>query len=80
MEFLIEFDARGSRGNPSEAEIEQRVSGEAAAPADVAREGHLVWLWKPPTGARESKAAGLYRAGNVPELDRLVAGLPLKVG
>jgi hypothetical protein len=60
------------RGIP-EAEIEQRVSDEAAASADVT----LVRLWKPPTGARENEAVGLYRAGNEPELDRLVAALPL---
>ena len=36
MEFLVEFDARG---NPPEAEIEQRVSDEAAASGTLAREG-----------------------------------------
>ena len=77
MEFLVEFDARG---NPPEAEIEQRVSDEAAASADVGPRGHLVRLWKPPTGARENKAVGQYRAGNEPELDRLVAALRLTVG
>jgi muconolactone delta-isomerase len=46
MEFLVEFDVRVPEGTP-EAEIEQRVSDEAAASADVT----LVRLWKPPTGA-----------------------------
>jgi ribose 5-phosphate isomerase B len=38
------------------------VSAEAAASAELARERHLVRLWRPPVAPGERKAVGLYRA------------------
>jgi muconolactone delta-isomerase len=31
-----------------ESEVKERVSAESVAAADLARQGHLVRLWKPP--------------------------------
>ncbi len=56
MEFLVEFDVHVPEGS-QEAEIEQCVSAEAAASAELAREGHLMRLWKPPTAAGENAGA-----------------------
>ena len=53
------------------------MSAEATAAADLALEGHLVRLWKPPVAPGESKAVGLYRAGGQAELDGLLGALPL---
>jgi muconolactone delta-isomerase len=76
MEFLVEFDVTIPEGAP-ESEVKDRVSAEATAAAGLAREGHLVRLWKPPIAPGESKALGLYRADSDAELDGLLGSLPL---
>jgi muconolactone delta-isomerase len=76
VEFLVEFDLEGPEGAP-ETEGNDRVSGEAAASARLAREGHLVRLWRPPVAPGERKAVGLYRAESEAQLHRLLGALPL---
>ena len=76
MEFLVEFDVTIPDGTPG-SEVEERLSAEATAAAGLAREGHLVRLWRPPVAPGESKAVGLYRADSEAELDGLLAALPL---
>jgi muconolactone D-isomerase len=76
MEFLAEFDIQVPEGTP-EAEVEQRVSAEAAATAELAREGHLMRVWRPPVARGEGKALGLYRADSEAQLDGLLRALPL---
>jgi muconolactone delta-isomerase len=73
MEFLVEFEVDVPDGTPQH-EIDARSSAEAAAAADLARQGHLVRLWRLP-GA--SRAVGLYRAASTAQLDTLLGGLPL---
>jgi muconolactone delta-isomerase len=76
MEFLVGFDVTIPDGTP-ESEVKERVSAEAIAAAGLARQGHLVRLWRPPVAPGESKAVGLYRADSEGELDSLLAALPL---
>jgi muconolactone delta-isomerase len=76
MEFLVGFDVTIPDDAP-EAEVKNRVRAEATAAADLARQGHLVRLWRPPAAPGENKAVGLYRADSEPELDGLLAALPL---
>src|SRR5919198_1259348 len=76
MEFLVGFEVTIPDDAP-DSEVKQRVGAEAAAAAGLAREGHLVRLWRPPVAPGESKAVGLYRADSEAELDGLLAALPL---
>jgi muconolactone delta-isomerase len=76
VEFLVEFDIHIPDDAPR-SEVEERERGEAAAAADLAREGHLVRIWKPPVAPGESKALGLYRADSHAQLDGLLGALPL---
>jgi len=76
MEFLVEFDLRIPQETP-ESKVTRRYSAEAAASAELAREGHLVRLWRPPVGRGERKALGLYRADSRAQLDALLDALPL---
>ncbi len=76
MEFLVGFDVNIPDGAPK-SEVSERVSAEASAAADLARQGHLVRLWKPPVAPGETRAVGLYRAGSQAELDGLLGALPL---
>ena len=76
MDFLVEFDIQIPDDAPG-SEVEERERGEAAAAERLAREGHLVRVWKPPVAPGESKALGLYRADSRAQLDGLLGALPL---
>ena len=76
MEFLVTFDIQVPEGT-REAEVEQRMRAEAAASARLARERHLVRVWKPPAAPGEMKALGLYRADSEAQLHDLLDALPL---
>jgi muconolactone D-isomerase len=76
MEFLVEFKLHVPQGTPV-AEVKLRVSAEAAASAELAREGHLPRLWRPPVATGERKAIGLYRADSEAQLDGLLGALSL---
>jgi muconolactone delta-isomerase len=76
VEFLVEFDVAVPEGTPA-AEVEERDTAESAAAADLAREGHLVRLWKPLVARGGPNAVGLYRADSEAQLDDLLGALPL---
>jgi muconolactone D-isomerase len=71
MESLVEFEVEVPEGT-REGEVEQRSRAEASAAARLVDEGHLL-----PAGGDGATAIGLYRAGSEPELDGLLAALPL---
>jgi muconolactone delta-isomerase len=76
MEFLVEFDVSIPARAP-ESEVNERLSAEANAAADLVRRGHLVRLWKLPVAPGQNRAIGLYRAESRAQLDALLAALPL---
>ena len=76
MEFLVGFEVRVPPGAP-EDEVEVRENAEASAAARLAKEGHLVRLWRLPATPGQTKAVGLYRAGSSEQLDGLLHSLPL---
>ena len=76
MEFLVEFEIEIPAGTPR-AEVDQRYRAESAAAGRLAKNGHLVRLWRRPLVGDGTTALGLYRADNQTELDDLLAALPL---
>jgi hypothetical protein len=50
------------------------VRAEDAAATELACEGHLVRLWRPPVTPGQRKALGLYRADSEAQLDGLTPG------
>jgi muconolactone D-isomerase len=76
MEFLVEFELEVPAGTP-DAEVEQRQRAESAAAAELAKDGHLVRLWRRPPGGNATTSIGLYRAASEAELDDLLGALPL---
>jgi muconolactone delta-isomerase len=75
-EFLVGFTVTIPEGTPA-SEVDERDGAEAAAAFRLAREGHLVRLWRTAGAAGESTAVGLYRADSRAALDRLLGALPL---
>ena len=76
MEFLVEFEIDIPEG-ASSGEVQERQDAEAAAAAKLAAERHLLRVWRHTLPTGMSTAVGLYRADSRPELDGLLAGLPL---
>jgi muconolactone delta-isomerase len=76
MEFLVEFEVTVPKGTP-EREANERDAAESAAAAGLARQGHLVRLWRAPVARGKTGAVGVYRADGRAELDALLNALPL---
>ena len=76
MEFLVEFELKVPEGTlPSE--LSHREEAETSAAARLAREGHIVRIWKHRGAHGEPLIVGLYRADNEALLDGLLRALPL---
>jgi len=76
MEFLVEFEVTVPKGTP-EREVQDRDTAESAAAAALARQGHLVRLWRAPVARGKTNAVGVYSADSRAELDSLLTALPL---
>src|ERR1700677_80309 len=76
MDFLVEFEVNVPEGTPADV-VDERDRAEASAAADLARDGHLVRLWREPVAPGETRAVGLYRADDDAQLDGLLGALPL---
>jgi Protein of unknown function (DUF3237)/Muconolactone delta-isomerase len=57
VEFLVGFDVTVPDGAP-ESEIEERLAAEASGATGLARQGHLVRLWKRPSRQTGGTFAG----------------------
>jgi muconolactone D-isomerase len=63
----------------SDSEVDDTKEREAVRAAELAVQGHLLRLWKPPVQGGEWRTLGLWRADNVKQLHGLLATLPLHV-
>ena len=76
MEFLVEFEVTVPKGTP-EREVQDRDTAESAAAGALARDGHLIRLWRAPVVRGKTNAVGVYTADSRAELDSLLSALPL---
>jgi muconolactone D-isomerase len=78
MEFLANMTTHVPDGTP-ESEVEDTKAREAVRASELAAQGHLLRLWKPPVGPGEWRTIGLWRADDEDELQALLTTLPLHV-
>ena len=78
MEFLVTMVTNVPDGT-SQAAVEQMRSREAARARELAAEGHLLRLWRPPLQPGEWRTLGLFAAGDDAELEAVLASMPLRV-
>jgi muconolactone delta-isomerase len=78
MEYLVTMTTRVPTGT-AESAVDEVRAREAAHSRDLAAEGHLLRLWRPPLGPGEWRTLGLFAAGDAAELERVLAGMPLRV-
>ena len=76
VEFVIRLTITVPEGTPAET-VEQLKTSEAARVSELAEQGHVVRLWRPPAGPGEWRALGLWRAQDAAEMQAVLESLPL---
>jgi muconolactone delta-isomerase len=78
MEYLVIMTTHVPEGTPDEAVDDVRAR-EAAHTRELAAQGHVLRLWRPPLAPGEWRTLGLFAAADAAELERVLARMPLRV-
>ncbi len=78
MEYLVTMTTLVPDGT-SDQTVEEIRSREAARSRELATEGHLLRLWRPPLRPGEWRTLGLFSAADAVELEDVLASMPLRV-
>ena len=78
MEYLVTMTTHVPDGTAGQA-VEEVRAREAAHSAELAAQGQLVRLWRPPLGPGEWRTLGLFAAENQDQLEAVLASMPLRV-
>lgn len=78
MEFLVDMVTSVPEGTSEKAVAEIRTR-EAARSRELAAQGNLLRLWRPPLAPGEWRTWGLFSADDAEELERVLASMPLRV-
>ena len=78
MEYLVTMTTRVPDGTPAEAVDDVRAR-EAARPRELAAQGHLLRLWRPPLQPGEWRTLGLFAAADDRQLEEVLASMPLRI-
>jgi len=78
MEYLVTMTTHVPAGTADEAVAEVRAR-EAAHTRELAAQGHVLRLWRPPLAPGEWRTLGLFAAADGEELERVLASMPLRV-
>src|ERR1700694_487575 len=78
MEYIFIMTTRVPAGTSEEA-IDDIRTREDAHSRELACQGHLLRLWRPPLQPGEWRSLGLFAADDGDELERVLASMPLRV-
>jgi muconolactone delta-isomerase len=78
MEYLVTMTTLVPDGTTDE-EVQEIRGREAARSRELAAEGHLLRLWRPPLQPGEWRTLGLFAAADEVELEDVLASMPLRV-
>lgn len=78
MEFLVTMTTHVPEGTPPEVVDDVRTR-EAARSRELAEQGTLLRLWRPPLQPGEWRALGLFAADDEDRLEEALASMPLRV-
>jgi muconolactone delta-isomerase len=78
MEYLVTMTTRVPDGTP-EQEVNEVRAREAAHSAELAAQGHLLRLFRPPLKPGEWRTLGLFAADDGDRLEEVLASMPLRV-
>jgi muconolactone delta-isomerase len=78
MEYLVTMTTHVPDGTPDQAVTDVRTR-EAAHSSELATQGHLLRLWRPPLRPGEWRSLGLFSADDDAQLEQVLASMPLRV-
>src|SRR5580693_2612587 len=78
MEYLVDMVTTVPAGTAG-AEIDAIRISEAARSRELAAQGHLLRLWRPPLAPGEWRTWGLFQAADAAGLESVLASMPLRV-
>jgi muconolactone delta-isomerase len=78
MEYLVVMTTRVPDGTSQKA-IDDLRAHEAAHSRELASQGHLLRLWRPPLQPGEWRSLGLFTADDGDQLERVLASMPLRI-
>src|SRR5262249_43493909 len=78
MEFLVTMTTHVPEGTSEDA-VEDTRKREAAQSRELAAQGKLLRLWRPPLQPGEWRTLGLFAADDADELEAVLAPMPLRV-
>src|ERR1700734_837247 len=79
MEFLVDM-VTTVPDDTMDAEVDAMRIREAARSRELAAQGHLLRLWRPPLAPGEWRTWGLFQAADAVGLESVLASMPLRVG
>ncbi len=78
MEYLVTMTTQVPAGT-SEAEVDDVKAREAAHSRELATDGRLLRLWRPPLQPGEWRTLGMFDAADRTELEAVLRSMPLRV-
>ena len=78
MEFLVNMTTQVPDGT-SEAAVQDIRAREAAHSRELAAQGHLLRLWRPPLQPGEWRTFGLFAADDGVQLEKILDSMPLRM-
>ncbi len=78
MEYLVTMTTHVPGGTSQQA-VEEIRAREAARSRELAAQGHLLRLWRPPLQPGEWRTLGLFAADGGEQLEEVLASMPLRV-
>jgi muconolactone delta-isomerase len=78
MDYLVSMTTHVPDGTPEQA-VDDIKAREAVHSAELATQGHLLRLWRPPLKPGEWRSFGLFAAADGDELETVLRSMPLRV-
>lgn len=78
MEYLVTMITHVPAGT-SQEEVDDVRAREAAHTRELAAQGHILRLWRPPQAPGESRTIGLFSAADSDQLEQVLESMPLRV-
>jgi muconolactone delta-isomerase len=78
MEYLVTMTTHAP-DETSQETVEDIRAREAARSRELAEQGHLLRLWRPPLQPGEWRTLGLFAADDGDQLEEVLASMPLRV-
>ena len=78
MEYLVTMTTHVP-DRTSDAAVQEIRTREAAHSRELAAQGHLLRLWRPPLQPGEWRTLGLFAADDGNQLEKVLASMPLRV-